>query len=282
MSEETIETTETPEITTSSDSLMSSESPTSWRDGLPEDIASHSAIKDIGSVEALAKSAIHAQQMVGADKVIVPGKDADQAAWSEFYDKIGRPGQANEYEMPTENMPENSSMDEQSANEFMGEAHRLGLTKGQFAGMVRFLAQKGETMNEAGKQAVEQSKVEAIQSLQQEFGAAFDQNLSMAKDAVRQFGGEELVAFMDQSGMGNQPEVIKAFAKIGKMIAQDEVKGKGGAYGFIMSPDEAAQEIQNKQLDNEFMNAYLQSHVPGHNAAVSEMQKLFELANPEQ
>ncbi len=279
MSEEQIETTEPVETT---ESLMSSDTPSSWRDGLPEDIANHSAIKDIGSVEALAKSAIHAQQMVGADKVIVPGRDADQAAWGEFYNKIGRPDQASEYELPTENMPENSSMDEQSANEFMGEAHRLGLTKGQFAGMVRYLAQKGEQINDAGQQAVEQSKQEAVQALQQEFGAAFDQNLKMAKDAVRQFGGEELVAFMDQSGMGNQPEVIKAFAKIGKMIAEDEVKGKGGAYGFIMSPDEAAQEIQNKQLDNEFMRAYLQSHVPGHDAAVTEMQKLFELANPEQ
>lgn len=275
MSEEQI--TETPEST-----LVGEPAPsTDWRSGLSEDLASHSAIKDIASIEDLAKSAIHAQQMVGADKIAVPGKDADAQAWEDVYNKLGRPEKAGDYELPQENVP---SLEDQGAQleEFKGEAHRLGLNKQQFAGLVRFMAEKGQQGSEAAQANMTEMQKQAVATLQQEFGAAYDQNLNLAKSAVEQFGGEELKAVLNQTGLGNNPELVKAFARIGKMVASDEIIGKGGRESFVMSPGEAQEAIMQKKLDVEFMAAYTQNHHPGHMAAVEEMQNLFELANPEE
>ena len=275
MSDEQIN--EAPEAT-----LVGEPAPTSdWRSSLSEDVASHSAIKDIGSVEDLAKSAIHAQQMVGADKIAIPGKDAGSQAWEDVYNKLGRPEKAGDYELPQENV-ESVEGDQPQIEEFKGEAHRLGLNKQQFAGLVRFMAEKGQQGAQAAEVNMEEVQKQSVAALQQEYGAAYEQNLSLAKSAVEQFGGEELKTMLNQTGLGNNPELIKAFARIGKMVASDEIIGRGGRESFVLSPTEAQESIIQKKLDVEFMSAYTQNHHPGHMAAVEEMQKLFELANPEE
>jgi len=275
MSDEQIN--EAPEAT-----LVGEPAPTSdWRSSLSEDVASHSAIKDIGSVEDLAKSAIHAQQMVGADKIAIPGKDAGSQAWEDVYNKLGRPEKAGDYELPQENV-ESVEGNQPQIEEFKGEAHRLGLNKQQFAGLVRFMAEKGQQGAQAAEVNMEEVQKQSVAALQQEYGAAYEQNLSLAKSAVEQFGGEELKTMLNQTGLGNNPELIKAFARIGKMVASDEIIGRGGRESFVLSPTEAQESIIQKKLDVEFMSAYTQNHHPGHMAAVEEMQKLFELANPEE
>ena len=40
-----------------------------WRDSIPEEIRGHSSLAHINDIGALAKSYLHAQQMVGAEKV---------------------------------------------------------------------------------------------------------------------------------------------------------------------------------------------------------------------
>ena len=81
-----------------------SETPTTpdWRAGLPEEIASHSAIQDISTIEDLAKATINAQKLVGADKIVLPGKEAEASAWDSVYNKLGRPEKAEEYSVPEE------------------------------------------------------------------------------------------------------------------------------------------------------------------------------------
>ena len=73
MSEEQVaEVSETPEVT---------QSVADWRDSIPEEIRGHSSLEHINDIGALAKSYVHAQQMVGADKVALPGKSATADEW---------------------------------------------------------------------------------------------------------------------------------------------------------------------------------------------------------
>lgn len=60
-------------------------------------------------------------------------------------------------------------------------------------------------------------------------GASFEANTLLAKKAMVKFGGESLQAWLQETGLGNHPELIRAFVRIGKAMAEDSIGGIGGA-----------------------------------------------------
>ena len=57
-----------------------------------------------------------------------------------------------------------------------------------------------------------------------EFGGdKFDENLAIAKKGLETFGTPELRALLDESGLGNHPEVVRVFYRAGKAISEDRV-----------------------------------------------------------
>ena len=77
--------TETPQAT---------QETTDWKSGLSEDIRADKSLENIKDISGLAKSYIHAQKMVGADKIPVPNKYATEDDWNAVYEKLGRPKSA--------------------------------------------------------------------------------------------------------------------------------------------------------------------------------------------
>jgi hypothetical protein len=67
-----------------------------------------------------------------------------------------------------------------------------------------------------GEKWAEEAKVD------KEFGGdKFDENLSVAKKALDQFGTPELKSLLVASKLGNHPEVLRTFVRIGKAISED-------------------------------------------------------------
>ena len=61
-------------------------------------------------------------------------------------------------------------------------------------------------------------------------GEKLAENLGMAKKALDTFATPELRALLNESGLGNHPEVIRMFYRTGKAISEDRVvTGQGGA-----------------------------------------------------
>jgi hypothetical protein len=56
-------------------------------------------------------------------------------------------------------------------------------------------------------------------------GAEFQANVAVAKHAIAQFGTPELTNLLNTSGMGNNPEVIRFFYRVGKAIGPDKIMG---------------------------------------------------------
>ena len=60
-------------------------------------------------------------------------------------------------------------------------------------------------------------------------GEKLAENLGLAKKALDTFATPELRALLDESGLGNHPEVIRMFYRTGKAISEDRfVSGQGG------------------------------------------------------
>lgn len=52
-------------------------------------------------------------------------------------------------------------------------------------------------------------------------GPAVEANAAIAIKALQQFGTPELTTFLHETGLGNHPEVVRAFYRVGKALAED-------------------------------------------------------------
>ena len=104
---------------------------------------------------------------------------------------------------------------------FTDAAKSVGLSQENAQKM--FTAMYGEADNyvrrrtqEFAAQWAEQSKADP------EFGGAnFNQNMGQIAAAYRQFATPELKQLLDASGLGNHPEVMRLFYRVGKALSQD-------------------------------------------------------------
>ena len=59
---------------------------------------------------ALAKGYVHAQRLVGAERIALPGRNQDLAAW-EGWDRLGRPARPEDYVITRPELPDGMEWD---------------------------------------------------------------------------------------------------------------------------------------------------------------------------
>ena len=261
----------------------SSAAPTQdWRTAIPEDLRSDPSLTDIKDVGNLAKSYINSQKLIGKNRISLPGEGATNQEWGQFYDSLGRPEKPDAYnfgERPV--MAEGLEYDEQFEGAFKNLAHQAGLTSNQaktlFDGYHEYV--NGKVTSEGQDSAAQAGQW--VDSLKKEFGKAYDERVDLAQRAVQTYGSPELNEWLDNTGMGNNPMIVKMFAKIGEGLAE----GRSDATSqrsFTMTPDQARQEIARYNRDSDFMQAYNSGDHGGHAEAVAKMNNLFQLAYPDE
>ena len=252
-----------------------------WKSSLPDDVKTDPSLTDIKDVANLAKSYVHSQKMIGKDRVTLPGKEATNEEWGTFYSELGRPEEAKSYdfgERPA--LPKGLEYDEDFEHSFRNTAHEAGLTgkqaKALYDGYNNYIATKSETQGES----LELQKTEWIDTLKKDFGKAYDERIDLAKRAVESYGDADLKEWLNQTGMGNNPMMVKLFSKIGEQVAEGK-SDTGSDRAFVMTPDQAKAEIARYNRDSEFMSAYQQGDHTSHDEAVRKMDSLFRLAFPD-
>ena len=80
-------------------------------------------------------------------------------------------------------------------------------------GLLAYLAQAAEKQS-----AQRQQGIEELKGLWKE---TFDTKVSTAVNAVRAFGGQDFVDFLNQTGLGDHPAMICTFYAIGRALAED-------------------------------------------------------------
>ena len=214
--------------------------PPSWRDGLDPTIKDHPSLKDFKGPEDLAKSWVHAQSMIGKEKIPLPGKNATAQDWEAVFDRLGRPKTADGYKIPEDYLPAELRSPEQ-VEQFKGVAHGLGLLPHQVDGLYKWFADMQVGQLNAQSEGLETAKGEAESSLRKEWGYAYDQNVLNANKVLAQFCTPEEKAHID-SRYGNDPAMIRLLANVGKRMSEDGIIGKG--VGSYLSPEDALAEIK--------------------------------------
>lgn len=256
--------------TTTSAPAATTEDMPEWMKTLPEEIRLDPSLKPIKDITSLAKSYVHAQQMVGKDKVIIPGKNASEQEWNQLYQKLGLPESVDKYEVPE---PTGAQ------KEFFAEFKKAALEAKILPTQAKKLLDWYENANKTAIQSMQSKAVEerkaGIDSLRKEWGDAFEREVNVARIALKEFGDEGLTKFLESTGMGDHPAMVKLMNKIGKSLAEDKIKGVGESNRFTMTPDEAQGKIN--QIMSDFNHPYHKAGHADHDRAVAEVNKLFEI-----
>lgn len=122
-------------------------------------------------------------------------------------------------------LPEGAQLDEALVGEFTPLAKELNLSQDQAQKLVDLYA---KTQGAAQKSVADhwdnlnkewQGKVNS----DKEYGGAdLDKNVAIAKKAIDAFGTPELKDALNLTGVGNHPEVVRFFYRVGKAISDDK------------------------------------------------------------
>ena len=186
---------------------------------------------------------------------------------------MGRPEQAKDYQFNDENG---------ELDGFREFAHDTGLTQKQADNILNLYADNQEQEEAESVQQHKDLEVNTTMQLQKEWGKNYDGKLDYAKRAFAQFASPELSQLMDESGLGNHPEMLRAFSKIGEIMGEDSLVVGTGLGTSQLSPQQAQSEIQALYSDKEFSASYRDNKNPGHKQAMNKMDKLFKTAYPNQ
>lgn len=106
---------------------------------------------------------------------------------------------------------------------FADVAKELGLSQEKAQNVINKMAPAIQSAQE--QQLAQISREWASQSIHDtEFGGTkFMENMGIAKQALNQFGSPALMEILDRAGLGNHPEIIRVFWKVGKSISPDTV-----------------------------------------------------------
>jgi len=246
---------------------------TNFKDLIPENFREEKALDNFNNMEDFVKSYLHAQKLVGADKIPVPNKHATDEDWNEVFKRLGAPEAPEDYKYNLKDV----ELDQNQVSEFNKEAHKLGLLPKQAEGLIKFYNEMNGNIAANQEEQAAQAQLNTETELKKEFGPQYSKRLDQAKKlAVGTLGQDflENTYLKDGSRLGDNLNVIKAFSNLADKLSEDEIiKGDGTSY---LTAKEIEKEIEDLTQEG---SAYWSKTHPNHQKAVQEVLKLREMLN---
>lgn len=246
--------------------------PKTWLDSMPEELRDNATLKKYKGVDELANAYINAQKHISAEKIVIPGKGATEADWTNVFKKLGLPEGLDKYELKF-----GEKTDKQFADSFKEQAFKSGVLPTQAQKLVEWFDKQASTGAVELQKAQVADIEKGLNGLKAEWGDAYQANMARAVRAVNELGGKEVMAAFDATGAGNDPRILKFLAGVAKTLwKEDSSAGAGTGANNLnsVSPDQAQAQIKSIQGDT--THPYHHADHPAHKEAVKEMQKLFE------
>lgn len=241
---------------------------TSWKDALDEDIKNDPSLAVFKDVKGLAKSYVHAQKMIGADKVAIPPKSATPEEWSAFYTKIGLPSR-DKYALSED---VTKMFDKGVLDSLTDAAHKQGILPGQLQDVLSTFVSTTSGMVK-DKHLAEEASFKKMQSdFKAELGDKFDSTIRGANLAAGKFLSKEEIAHVEKSGLGGDPVFVKLLSRIHDSMKEDSFKEEVRS-SYALSKEEAISKANSMMKDPDYFN----KNSARHQGLVAEVQKLFAM-----
>lgn len=222
--------------------------------------------------EEMGKGYKNLEQLLGREKVPVPASDDDEEGWQRWYAATGRPETADKYEFERPSLPEGLPYDEDLEKSFRTYAHVNGLSAKQARNIHDAFVKTQSERHSAWATSQKQAVATAETALRREYGNQYEQAVGQAKSALAQYADPEYLQYLEQSGQGNDPRVIRAWIKVGREMGGDtKVVGKPESVAQPADLDKAISDFRGQHEKALFSKDH-----PDHDRRVREYNSLFE------
>lgn len=220
--------------------------PPGWVSGLPDPLKTNESLtkfKTVGDFAndylAVSTKASELEQRV-SNSIPKLKDDATDAERSQFFDALGRPKDAKEYEFEGEdkNAPE-------WTNYWKQESHKLGLTKPQAKALSSAFNKQMQGMVEAHNAKMQTEVTTATEKLKSEWGDKFDTNVELAKRVYQKHIGTEFDKDFDAGTGTTRLQTMRLIMKFAALTGEDRSPQGGNG-------------IPGKPVGNPFPNSKMQ------------------------
>lgn len=211
-----------------------------WRAGLPGDLQQSEEFVPYKTVGDFAKTYLETKTKAStleqklANSVPKLSETATDEERASFYDALGRPKEAKEYEFEGEdkNAPE-------WTDEWKQTFHAEGLTKTQAKNLSSKFNAKIQSMVEAHNASLKAEVTTAETALKSEWGDKFDTNVELAKRLYQKHLGKEFDADFDAGTGKTRLSTLRLLMKVAALTGEDKspqgthglpAKGEGNPY----------------------------------------------------
>ncbi|MBX7147134.1 MAG: hypothetical protein K1X44_07485 [Alphaproteobacteria bacterium] len=247
-----------------------------WVDHLDELAKNMVHKKGYKTPNDLAKAYLHAEKLLGGEKISLPGKNANAQDWDYVWQRLGRPENIEGYQF---NVPSDFPLyDQDFAKWYKEKAYQAGLTKKQ-ASLLHDAFVDYTIHSQNNHKITEQIKRQELEeTLHQEWNKDYDVNLQIARQAAKIFVDDQGVLDMLENTLGG-PAMVKFFYKIGQTMQEDFLKGPKGSLSKSYSPQMAEAEITRLKGDPDFNRKWMDKYHPEHQQTIQQMTELHRLAH---
>jgi hypothetical protein len=207
------------------DTLMT-DAATTTEGNASQDAAGTSAAPATAPTAPTAPDASTQQQATDAQTTDAAKADGGEAKGDEAKPQ----GAPEKYEFA---MPEGVHMDEAGLAAFSEVAKELDLSQEAAQKVIDKMAPAMAARQAEAIEAVRTEWAEGSRADKEFGGDKLPENLATAKKALDTFGTPELRTLLNETGLGNHPEIIRAFYRAGKAISEDRfvASSNGGPPG---------------------------------------------------
>lgn len=202
-----------------------------WRAALPDELKTNEFVKTFTKPGDFVKSALDIKAEADglksklANAIFKPGDGSNEEEVKAFRTALGVPDTPDGYEFPE---VEGVQHDEQMVSLFSNLFHKAGVGKEAAAVISEGWDNFVKEAQAAQLQKRTQETQEAETKLKSEWGNSYDANIELTRRSFQKFSGTDLSTFLDETGVGNHPVLIKAFYEIGKALGEDQSLQSGG------------------------------------------------------
>lgn len=173
-------------------------------------------------------SLIHAQKLVGADKIIKPTDSTSEQEWGELFRKLGNPEKVEDYKIEAQGFNAEDPM----SKGFIETAHKAGVLPKQAAALFEYYdkAQK-EAITNADALGDEAYNAE-VGKLKAAWGDNFEKEAKISEAAFTKLFSPDDQKYYKEAGLLTDPAFIKAMNTVGKKMLDDNTLNAGGGDDF--------------------------------------------------
>ena len=244
-----------------------------WTSSLPEDVRGFVQTKGFRNPGDVIDSYRGLEKLMGAKEKLVrlPDNMEEAGAMEAIYDRLGRPTSPDAYKFDKDADPK--------IKDWAKEAfYKNGLSAKQAENIVQGWNDHLRGEAEASEAKIAELGREQTRELQKEWGAAFKQNIDVAKRGANALGiGDEATIHRLEEAIGFK-KLANVLHKVGQMTAEGQFHSGQSQNSFNVPTPEMA-KVQINALKND--QAFLQKYMNGDKTAKAEMEKLHRYAYPD-